>query len=275
MSIILTKIRAYIKKHPKGYKKLKKNLINWMLMDNTSNETRNSQEISQNYVDKLPTNSVEISNGTQTHPHKIRHAKSRHLRSIGDLESGTIYPNRHESDIRKNSESGEDGAFEDLGDAQELQNTNNVNHSQLDKATKQTPTSIWEKEHSLHTGHINMTDINDGSDSESESSYSSSEEALAKCEGIIGNFNLIPFPQCGIENGDQSPISLYFNATVNVSGYYYFIFGSENEKRDNFIQAVFELEKYEYQLPQPMENCTDVKECLIDFKFWSSQRVRI
>ena len=114
-----------------------------------------------------------------------------------------------------------------------------------------------------------MTDANDGSDSESESSYSSSEEALARCEGIVGNFNLERTEDCG--TGD---LTLYFNATVNVSGYYYFIFGSENEKRDNFIQAHFELEKYEYELPEALENCTDVKECQVTFDLASSQKVK-
>jgi len=139
---------------------------------------------------------------------------------------------------------------------------------------KQSPNSIWVKQHSLHSGILNETNMNDGSNSESESSYSSSEEALAKCEGIVGSFNLKPVEECGTYHDDSS-IPLIFNATVNISGYYYFIFGSENEKRDNFIEAFFELEKYEYDLGEPFENCTGVRECDIDFQFASQQKLVI
>jgi hypothetical protein len=209
----------------------------------------------------------------------MRHSKSHKHSSDTETEFGIIRKKRHAGDaeLRKITDSSENGAFEEMdvsdfnGTSLNRTSSEELRHLEL---SKHTANSIWVKQHSLHSGSLNDTNTNDKSNSESESSFSSSEEALAKCEGIVGSFNLERIDECGTYE-NESLIPLVFNATVNVSGYYYFIFGSENEKTDNIIEALFQLEKYEYELGEPFENCTSVKECVVDLQFASDQHLVI
>ena len=211
-------------------------------------------------------------------------------------EHGTIHRQRRSIDIRRRSESGENAAFEDSSEDPDslplsLNSTHKLINPLLDSngtaaggrrnvsmssnSNGDTENSVWKKEHSHHTGILNDSNpyqAIDGSDSESESSFSSSEEALAKCEGVVASLYLKATPSCGTEETVED-IPIFYESIVNGSGYYYFIFGSENEKRDNFIRARFELEKFIYELPEPVSNCTDVKECRVNFTFWSPQKV--
>jgi len=125
----------------------------------------------------------------------------------------------------------------------------------------------------------------DGSNSESESSFSSSEEAMLRCEGVLTLFNIGAANEscftCGGNNepylcmNNSSKLSAYpiFEGYINSSEYYYFVFGSENEKIDNFFRIAFQLDKYEFNLPEPIPNCANVHECHVDFYFGSSEKV--
>ncbi|CAG7724364.1 unnamed protein product, partial [Allacma fusca] len=320
ISIILEKIRTYIRNRPMGYQKLKDNLSQWMLTDLKAKEE--AQLIEKAMLEISASSSPPQSNQPfEDEPHKLRHGNSKlrhrreHKRNSFEKplhtsfenrfsnpaisiksEHGTIHKNRRSIDIRKMTESGENGAFEDESEGDdpeplsdllsslhqklsaELQNKTmdrNTTHHNSSKHSIDTPNSIWKKEHSHHTGFLdepNPNQANDGSDSESESSYSSSEEALAKCEGVVASLYLKADPTCGFEeSGDDIPI--FYENIVNASGYYYFIFGSENEKRDNFIRARFELEKFVYDLPPALNNCTDVHQCRVNLTFWSDQKL--
>jgi hypothetical protein len=288
MGVILSKIRQYIRSRPKNYGKLKQNLADWMLIDpNNSLEAIDDEE--GNSGDEngtsspIPPGSLPNLSTHFTNPNHTAKINTTSKERLGEsdlvMEHGTIHRNRRSAEIRKVSESGENGAFEDESEDDELASkksnaTSNLIVDDDDDKGDGTGTSrgIWEREHSHHRGVLNDTiDPNDGSDSESESSWSSSEEAMAKCEGVLASLLIQPNASCGFDSSNfHDP---YYEGLVNVSGYYYFIFGSENEKRDNIIRAEFELQKFVYHLPSPVENCTDVKNCQVPFNFWSEQKV--
>lgn len=331
LSLILTRIRQYVRSNPKNYGKLRRNLEDWLLISQEQEEG----DVVNNILDKKP--STKLSNATADilksilldanelfkNVTEMENSADKNLTTVsnnsessiltqallsGAVETGTIRRRKREAEVRRKTESGENGAFEEE-DNRPDESANDLLPTRIHPRMKYLASStdkprsvptrappLWAKEHGHYTGVLNDTyDPNDGSDSESESSFSSSEEALQKCEGVLATFNIIPDDNCA---GDRSYEDLeihsagsalripssdltnlvtlpYYAETVNVSGYYYFIFGSENEKRDNFIRAKFELEKFEYLLPEPLENCTDVKECHVDFNFASSQKVKL
>jgi hypothetical protein len=73
---------------------------------------------------------------------------------------------------------------------------------------------------------------------------SSSEEALARCEGLIYNIPLNGDPRCSnnhtMHEIQQTMISISYD--VVETGFYYFIFANENEIVDNFVVANFNLQ---------------------------------
>jgi len=186
------------------------------------------------------------------------------------MDHGLIYPGdrKRRSINTRLTESGENNANEVVDDPV----------PPASRPKPQTPPGIWTEEHNHHTGTLNQnnsreTDSEDGSDSESESSWSSSEEAMARCEGVITHQPIPHNDSCTAENTSGDPPDFFFEAKVNQSGYYYFIFASENEKRDNIIRAHFQLNKHVYHLPHPLDNCTNVLECRLNLTFASSQKV--
>lgn len=337
LDTILTKIRFYVKSNPKNYGVLKKHLSEWLLIEKEEYEKRKAEgdetdfstnsplEKLQNILDEnepntlfptlsprsQPINGISVDENANATVLGISHKNFTEILNsnssafplallINSVETGSLRRGRREAEIRRKTESGENGAFEDDAvdrDDESLDSLAGVVHPRMNYMTSVKPKYFdWPSGQGHHTGVLNDTfgDVNDGSDSESVSSFSSSEEALKKCEGVLATFNIIRDDNCEAvgsyedldiyPDGGDGSISLhvtgttdeflpYYEDIVNVSGYYYFIFGSENEKRDNFIRAKFELEKSEYHLPEPLENCTNVKECHVDFKFASSEKV--
>ncbi len=76
-------------------------------------------------------------------------------------------------------------------------------------------------------GTIDHNHFNDTSLSNEESSFSSSEEAMLHCKGVILSQPLVPENQC---SNDVSPRYNNIKYTIEEEGYYYFIFSSANEK---------------------------------------------
>lgn len=76
-------------------------------------------------------------------------------------------------------------------------------------------------------GTIDHNHFNDTSLSNEESSFSSSEEAMLHCRGVLLSQPLVPENQC-----DESFNPRFNNIkyTIEEDGYYYFIFSSANEK---------------------------------------------
>lgn len=86
-------------------------------------------------------------------------------------------------------------------------------------------------------GTINHNHLNDTSDS-NESSFSSSEEAMLHCKGVILSQPLVPENQC---SNEVAPRYNNIKYVVEEEGYYYFIFSSANEKVQNYTLLIVKL----------------------------------
>lgn len=76
-------------------------------------------------------------------------------------------------------------------------------------------------------GTIDHNHANDTSASHEESSFSSSEEAMLHCRGVLLSQPLVPENQC---SNETNPSRNAIHYTIEEDGYYYFIFSSANEK---------------------------------------------
>lgn len=94
---------------------------------------------------------------------------------------------------------------------------------------------------------LNHTTLNDRSNSEFWSSFSSSEEALLNCAGLILSLPLNPNGLCQSAANDndfgKASTSNTITYTVPSNGYYFFVFNSENEVQDNYIRVKFDIKK--------------------------------
>ncbi|XP_050422670.1 uncharacterized protein LOC126834637 isoform X2 [Adelges cooleyi] len=118
--------------------------------------------------------------------------------------------------------------------------------------------------------------IKDRSHSEFWSSFSSSEEILLECEGLLLSLPLAPHSKCLPPNKqpDYEAASYSNSVTYKVpsDGYYFFVFNSENEIQDNFIRIHFAINKTVYDVSQSIVSCINTTgECQLPLSFWSSQ----
>lgn len=88
-------------------------------------------------------------------------------------------------------------------------------------------------------GQIDHNHANDTSQSD-ESSFSSSEEAMLHCQGVLLSQPLLPESRC---SNQTEPTKNVIKYTVEEDGYYYFIFSSANEKVKS-VDTVMSLDKY-------------------------------
>ncbi len=124
-------------------------------------------------------------------------------------------------------------------------------------------------------GTFDMKTPLDGSREEVRSSWSSSEEALAACEGLLYNVPLNGGPKCTPEAGADVLRDISTEVTVNVdaSGFYYFIFANENEITDNFLSASFDLHKSAFDTSESVSKCENATACELPLTFWSTANV--
>ncbi|CAH0598388.1 unnamed protein product [Chrysodeixis includens] len=128
---------------------------------------------------------------------------------------------------------------------------------------------------------VNETTPLDMSNSEFWSSFSSSEEALLECAGLILNLPLTPHRGCLKEAGEAEGVAAAkanaLTYRVPANGYYFFVFNSENEVQRNFIRAHFDLQKTRYDVARTaLRECTNSTErCDLNLDIFSSQKVRI
>lgn len=288
---ILSKLKNFLQHHPGSRGKIQKTLQDWMLLNSSSSS-------SSNEFHEIPLMNSTTTAGKEVTISGEDDNNGKDATTVPTIEHGTIRRRRRAIDVLPDTESGENAAFEDNSvvnsnstndsidnDDFILPHAKKSNASVLDILGQPTTESIWKTEHNQHGGVINSNvSSEDGSMSESESSFSSSEEALLKCEGIIASFK-VPHEETCTDQGSFESLTLKkpitgmesnaFQFQVQERDYYYFIFGSENEKETNLIRALFQLEKTEYQLPEPVHNCTGVTECQISFRFASSEKVHI
>ncbi|RVE45009.1 hypothetical protein evm_010327 [Chilo suppressalis] len=119
----------------------------------------------------------------------------------------------------------------------------------------------------------------DMSNSEFWSSFSSSEEALLACDGLILNLPLTPHPSCHRQASDAEGFTAAranaLTYRVPSNGYYFFVFNSENEVQTNFIKARFELQKTRYDVARTaLRECRNsTARCDLPLDIFSSQKV--
>lgn len=127
-------------------------------------------------------------------------------------------------------------------------------------------------------GTINETTLNDMSNSEFWSSFSSSEEALLNCAGLILNLPLTPHRKCSNASTPEEMEEAYLANTITykvpINGYYFFVYNSENEIQTNYIRVRFNLHKKVYNVSDPVSTCRNTSEfCAMNLNFWSDQKV--
>ncbi|VVC29154.1 Domain of unknown function DUF4792,Domain of unknown function DUF4793 [Cinara cedri] len=118
--------------------------------------------------------------------------------------------------------------------------------------------------------------LKDRSHSEFWSSFSSSEEMLLECEGLLLSLPLAPHHKCLPPNKQPDYEAASHLNTVNYKipsdGYYFFVFNSENEIQDNFIRIHFGINKTVYDVSKPVSSCLNTTgECQLPLNFWSGQ----
>lgn len=129
-----------------------------------------------------------------------------------------------------------------------------------------------------HHATLNETTLNDMSNSEFWSSFSSSEEALLNCAGLILNLPLTPHTHCRKDLSDQEIEAAYLankiTYKVPTNGYYFFVFNSENEVQTNYIRVNFHIEKTVYDVTNPVAECSNsTEQCAMDLKFFSDEKL--
>ncbi|XP_018011753.1 uncharacterized protein LOC108668980 [Hyalella azteca] len=118
-------------------------------------------------------------------------------------------------------------------------------------------------------GFMNQSHANDMSMEEERSSYSSSEEALASCDGVILALPLQPDSHCsGFERQERNKVTYQ----ITEDGTYYFVFSSDNEIVINDLFFNLTLEKVVYDTSGNLANCSHSQNCSLHLDFWSNEQ---
>lgn len=134
-------------------------------------------------------------------------------------------------------------------------------------------------DHFMDNGKFNQKNLvkEDKSNEEARSSWSSSEEALASCEGAVFNIALNGATACN-ENAtfvEMKPLMTNMTHMTDSAGFYYFIFTNENEITSNFVAANFEMRKTVFDLRTAENSCENMTDCSLLLSFFSQQNVVI
>jgi len=138
-----------------------------------------------------------------------------------------------------------------------------------------------EVDHFFHNGKFNQKNRGqnkkDRSNEEVRSSWSSSEESLAACEGAIFNVPLNGATKCNENTTFSEMRSIMSNISyiVDTTGFYYFIFSNENEITSNFVAANFDMHKTVFDVTDREEECFNTTDCSLPLSFLSHQHVVI
>jgi len=136
-----------------------------------------------------------------------------------------------------------------------------------------------EVDHFFHNGKFNQKNRDqnkeDKSNEEVRSSWSSSEEALAACEGAIFNIPLNGATKCNANAtfDEMRPIMSNISYVADTTGFYYFIFSNENEITSNFVAANFDMHKTVFDVANSEEECSNTTDCSLPLTFFSQQHV--
>ncbi|XP_040571409.1 uncharacterized protein [Lepeophtheirus salmonis] len=219
-----------------------------------SNGTRNDSMITDNYVTERKLLDQYLSL-FRSIPHQKRQIL---LRRIADALNNnmTLEPleDRRERDI---------GEEYDFGGGEELDREDE----------EEEESRIFEL---IKNDRINQENRNGNVDLSMEefaSSWSSSEEALQNCNGLLHNVPLTPSIECHI-NGSIKSASTEVTLRVSQSGFYYFIFASENEIQDNNLFATFQMKKTVFDIDtHRLESYMNQTNCELPLRFWSKDQI--
>lgn len=118
-------------------------------------------------------------------------------------------------------------------------------------------------------GLFNQSTAGDNSREEHRSSYSSSEEALASCEGVILTLPLLPYKSCDYRNVALNKI-VY---DIPITGTYYFVFSSDNEIYTNDLYFNLTMERVVYDVGEREQVCGNSTDCSLPLNFWSDDQM--
>ncbi|XP_064108816.1 uncharacterized protein LOC135217064 [Macrobrachium nipponense] len=157
-----------------------------------------------------------------------------------------------------NLEYDEDGAFERFDDGEDDDHRQNiVRHVFYPEGLK------------FERGKFNQTNNGDKSNEEDQSSYSSSEEALAKCDGVILTLPLVSYRSCSYRSTEMNKITY----DIPITGTYYFVYSSENEIDMNIIYLNMTFEKVVYDTEGSQVICSNSTNCSVPLSFWSHEEI--
>lgn len=115
-----------------------------------------------------------------------------------------------------------------------------------------------------------------GKTNESESSQSSFEQSLVSCHNgrILLNENFPTSHLCtNLKYLENRTRNMQLQHDVHADGYYFYIFYSDNDERNNEIHAIFDIFKPTYEYTQHVRGCVNKTECTFPISFLSDERV--
>lgn len=139
---------------------------------------------------------------------------------------------------------------------------------EVSNATKELYLSLLELPKNLQyeRGSINQSHNHDMSHEEHRSSFSSSEEALTKCEGLIGLLPLYPSRRCQKFSDSHTNKIKY---KIPVTGTYFFVFSSDNEFFGVDMYFNMTMQRVVFDTDTSKYSCVNKTNCSLAFSFWS------
>jgi peptidyl-prolyl cis-trans isomerase SDCCAG10 len=93
------------------------------------------------------------------------------------------------------------------------------------------------------------------------------------CEGLILYLPLTARPTCDHPASASITPTDTFSYIAPASGYYFFVFSSENEILENLISVGFFLERTVYNVSQRVAECDNTTSCSFSLDFFSNEKV--
>lgn len=254
----------------------------------TSQERKEELDYYINQIVKLSKNRKEIIEGLRKHRGKFSKKNVATLRDPPKLMSESDDPkisDRNQSKLKLKKErvqrikrylenmpdNEEENQLEIIDERKKsLRASIYANNSsyEVSNATRDIYLSLFELPKGLtyERGTINQDTLNDTSNEEQRSSFSSSEEALTKCSGLISIMPLYPNRQCHSFSDSHTNKIRY---KIPKTGTYYFVFSSDNEIFDSDLYLNMTLQRVVFDTEASRDSCVNKTDCSLAFSFWS------
>lgn len=225
-------------------------------LDATEHNSSDSKGKRIRYADKV--SKLTSRNSVEMHSYRNRDRADRLRRSLSDE------PEEYD-DAAYEEEEYEDGIYDNT--------VSKENSLDLSSAEFSVGAQLFQRKGlKFEKGIFNQTNKGDGSYEEHRSSYSSSEEALASCEGVIMALPLLSDRRCRNFKRTESNRVSY---DIPVSGTYYFVFSSDNEVFTNDMFINITMDRVVYDTNSSNHICFNKTECSLPLSFWSNEEAII